>query len=250
VKIAVLGDIHANCFALRAVIAQLTVETPDAVILLGDTFGYYPWATETFRELRELDPLAILGNHDQLVLDAAAPNVAAANATAPNVTPYVWEIAQQNERDLASLPEALAWLRSLLPLREFEWGETTVRCCHGTPEDPLRGRYYPDAPPDPPWGPAAGEILLLGHTHYPLVRKTAGGGLIANPGSVGQPRDGDTRASWGLLYPQELRFEPRRTAYDVAGTIEQLEQLRWHAQAIAALRKNSPGRLRPPAKSV
>jgi len=239
VKVAVLSDIHSNCFALRAVIAEIEAEAPDAVIVLGDTFGYYPWALETYRDLRELDALAILGNHDQLVLDAESPIS----------TMYVWEIAKQNERDLAGLPEALNWLRGLLPMRVVDFDETRVRCCHGTPDDPLRGRYYPDAPPDPPWRPAGGEVLLLGHTHYPLVRKTQGGGLIANPGSVGQPRDGDTRASWGLFFPKEQRFELRRTAYDVAGTIERLEKLGWHPLATAALRKNKAGRLPQPGQT-
>jgi putative phosphoesterase len=239
VKVAVLSDIHSNCFALRTVIAEMKAETPDAVIVLGDTFGYYPWAAETFRELRALNPLAILGNHDQLVLDAESPLS----------TIYVWEIAKQNECDLARTPEALAWLRGLQAMRTIEFGSTKVHCCHGTPDDPLRGRYYPDAPPDPIWGPPQGEVLLLGHTHYPLARYTPAGGLIANPGSVGQPRDGDTRASWGLFFPEERRFEVRRTAYDVAGVIERLEKLDWHPLATAALSKTKAGRLRQPRQT-
>ena len=133
-------------------IAEIGAEAPDSVIVLGDTFGYYPWALETYRDLRELDPLAILGNHDQLVLDADSPIS----------TSYVWEIAKQNERDLAALPEAMIWLRGLPPVRLLEFDETNVRCCHGTPDDPLRGRYYPDAPPEPTLGPCGRRSSATG----------------------------------------------------------------------------------------
>jgi putative phosphoesterase len=236
VKVAVLSDIHSNCFALRAVVDELTKEDPDAVILLGDTFGYYPWALETYCIVHNLNPFAILGNHDRLVLDADPPLP----------TPIYWEIAKQNEKDLATEPEALVWLRGLLPKREWTVGGTHVLCCHGTPHDPLNGRYYPDDSKDPPWRPKANDVLLMGHTHYPLVRTVTGGGLIANPGSVGQPRDGDLRASWGLFYPLERRFELRRTSYDVEGTIEKLRDLGWHSPAIEALRKGYRGPLKRP----
>jgi putative phosphoesterase len=236
VKLAVLSDIHSNCFALHAVIEEMTAEHPDAVIVLGDTFGYYPWALETYRCVQTLLPLALLGNHDKLVIEADPP---------PAVTVH-WEIAKQNERDLATAPKALLWLHELLPRREWTIGGTQVLCCHGTPDDPLNGRYYPDDSQDPPWRPKANDVLLMGHTHYPLVRTVAGGGLIANPGSVGQPRDGDLRASWGLFYPLERRFELRRTNYDVKGTIEKLRDLGWHDLAIEALRKGYRGPLKRP----
>jgi putative phosphoesterase len=236
VKVAVLSDIHSNCFALQAVIEEMTAENPDALIVLGDTFGYYPWALETYRCVHKLHPLALLGNHDKLVIETDPPPVETVH----------WEIAKQNEQDLVADLGALLWLRELLPKREWTIGGTQVLCCHGTPDDPLNGRYYPDDSQDPPWRPKANDVLLMGHTHYPLVRTVAGGGLIANPGSVGQPRDGDLRASWGLFYPLERRFELRRTRYDVEGTIEKLRELGWHSLAIEALRKSYRGPLKRP----
>src|SRR5262249_14348656 len=116
-------------------------------------------------------------------------------------------------------------------------------CCHGTPSDPLNGRHYPDNPDDPLGRPGEWEILLMGHTHYPYVRTTEDGRLIVNPGSVGQPRDGDVRASWGWLYPHEQRFELHRTEYDVAHAVELLTRMGWCRLAIEALRKDYRGRL-------
>lgn len=235
-KIAVLSDIHSNPFALLAVVDELTAERADRVVILGDTFGYYPWAVETYRVARSLDSFALLGNHDQLVLDADPPQPA----------PSYWELAKHNERALAEhAPEALHWLATLSSKRELSAGGKRIVCCHGAPDDPLNGRYYPDNPHDPARAPGANEVLLMGHTHYPLVRTLASGGLVANPGSVGQPRDGDVRASWGWLFPEEMRFELRRTPYDVAHAVELLVQMGWCKLAIEALRKDYSGRLRP-----
>jgi putative phosphoesterase len=234
VKVAVLSDIHCNCFALRAVLDEMTAENPDAVIVLGDTFGYYPWALETYRTVRDLQPVAILGNHDKLLLDADPQ---------PSIQPH-WEIVKHNENQLAAEPTAIDWLRGLSPKRELTIEGRHVLCCHGTPDNPLNGRYYPDRPEEPPWRLGPNDILLMGHTHYPLVRTTMDGGLIANPGSVGQPRDGDLRASWGLFFPLERRFEVRRTPYDVDRTIKMLEEMGWYQLAINALRKDYRGPLR------
>ena len=235
-KIAVLSDIHSNCYALRAVLAEAVAGKPDGMIVLGDTFGYYPWAVETWRLINPFAPFAVLGNHDQLVLDVATPQP----------EPAYWRLAKRNELCLRTrAPEALEWLRSLSPYAEVMHGGHRIICCHGTPNDPLNGRYYPDTPADLARSPAAGEMLLMGHTHYPLVRVLEGGGLIINPGSVGQPRDGDLRASWGWLFVHESRFEPVRTNYDIARTIRSLTRRRWCTHAVRALRKNYCGRLKP-----
>jgi putative phosphoesterase len=235
VKIAVLSDIHSNQFALAAVVKELTAENPDLVILLGDTFGYYPWAVRTYQLACSLNPFALLGNHDKLVIDTDPPQP----------VPSYWEHAKHNELELSkAAPEALQWLHEIAPMGEFIADNKRIVCCHGTPSDPLNGRFYPDNPHYPFQCPGRDEVLLMGHTHYPLVRKIVGGGLIVNPGSVGQPRDGDLRASWGWLFPREERFELRRTAYDVEHAVELLAQLGWRKLAIEALRKDYRGRLK------
>lgn len=227
-KIAVLSDIHSNKFAMAAVLDAVILENPDLVILLGDTFGYYPWAVETFRLVSQLRAFALLGNHDKLILDT----------TPPSPVPSYWQVAKQNQRDLElNAPEALTWLNSLTSSAELAVSDRNIMCYHGTPADPLNGRYYPDSATSPDWRPGPDQIVLLGHTHYPLIRVTDSGGLIVNPGSVGQPRDGDLRASWGILFPSELRFELRRTKYDVVQAIAVLQQQNWYQIAIDGLRK-------------
>lgn len=229
-RIAILSDIHCNCFALSAVLQEVQAEQPDQIWVLGDTFGYYPWAPETYRILISTKQLrlVLLGNHDKLLLDTEPPLP----------VPSYWNVARQN-RDLLerNAPKALLWLQSLFPLARFTCQDTSLLCVHGTPEDPLQGRFYPDNKSSPGWFPKAGEILLMGHTHYPFARYTPEGGLVANPGSVGQPRDGDIRSSWALLSLPDISIEFRRTAWDVCSTVRLLERRNWYPTAINALRK-------------
>lgn len=228
-KIAVLSDIHSNCFALRSVLDDMKRESCDLVIVLGDFFGYYPWATECFRMLRTIQYMAIVGNHDQLVLDVEPPKP---------IPPY-WSVAKLNEEDLLrNEPEALKWLNSLPTHLHLILCGKSILCYHGTPENPMTGRLYPDSTTYQSWAPKANEILLLGHTHYPMTRTLADGGLIANPGSVGQPRDFDPRASWGILHLPHGRFEVRRVAYDVDAVVNLLLQMDWYVTAINGLRKH------------
>ena len=86
-----------------------------------------------------------------------------------------------------------------------------------------------------------GEVLVLGHTHYPMIQRRAGRGLLINAGSVGQPRDGDTRASWVLLEPGCLTARVIRVEYDRQEAIRQLRLMRWEQRSIAALQKDRRG---------
>jgi predicted phosphodiesterase len=234
-RIAVLSDIHSNYFALRAVLEEVRSAECDAVINLGDTFGYYPWADQTCEMLAPLDPIAVKGNHDALVA-ATVP---------PHPLPAYWDAAMHNRQllDRAS-SGAVESIRALPEFRTIQFSRVTASLFHGTPDEPVMGRYYPDDRREHAWLPSADNVVLLGHTHYPLSIHTRGGGLVANPGSVGQPRDGDVRASWGILETELLRFEIRRTCYDVEAAVKKLSELGWDEWAIRALRKEYRGPLR------
>ena len=234
-RIAILSDVHSNYHALAPVLENVRSESPDLVILLGDFFGYYPWAVETYGLVKQLDAIAIKGNHDALLTAAGSP------------APTCWHhaLAEENKRRLQrSTPAALEWLQQLPLSRTITCDGLSVHLCHGTPADPANGRYYPDDEAEHAWLPGEGELLLLGHTHYPLDRRTKSGGLVINPGSVGQPRDGDLRASWGMLDTRTLRFEVRRTPYDVHRAIRLLEDMAADSRLVHALQKNYPGPLR------
>lgn len=229
-RVALLSDIHSNVAALRAVLEDVERRRVDEVWVGGDTFGYYPWAADTFTILTATRPTGVLGNHDAWVVHGGTAPSGVAGA-----------IAEDNARDLAeNAPAALRWLAELAPLRRLRRSGWMVTIAHGTPADTLEGRYYPDDERLYDWLPGHGEVLILGQTHHPLVRRTANGGLLVNPGSVGQSRDGDPMPSWAVLDLERGRVELCRSAYDNGAAMAALRARRWDDGVTLALDKRTP----------
>jgi predicted phosphodiesterase len=225
--VAVLSDIHSNVFALEAVLRDVELADITEIWVCGDTFGYYPWAADSFRLLQGAHTVAVLGNHDGWVAD---------HQSAP--THIMGQIARRNAADLASHnPAALDWLAGLASTRTLIRNGWMITMAHGTPDNPLEGRYYPDDARSYPWLPQQGQVVVLGQTHYPLRRGDASSGLLLNPGSVGQPRDRNPMPSWALLDLATGTAELRRTAYDHIAVMERLRTLQWEDQIIQALDK-------------
>jgi len=118
------------------------------------------------------------------------------------------------------------FLAGLEPLQRFQLGEAIFVACHAVPSEPLY-HYMPEIDPITLWESelnVAGwpDFLFLGHTHLPMktrFRKT----LVVNPGSVGQPKDGDPRAAYAVWEDGEVTL--RRAAYDVEGTVRAYDGL-------------------------
>jgi putative phosphoesterase len=235
-KIGILSDIHSNKAALEAVLQDLSKEKVSGIIVLGDMLGYYPWAAETYKLLQSQNILGIIkGNHDLLVEEKTAD---------PNNKLEYYEAARLNHTDLEQNAEgALKWLEELKLITTIAVDNCKVTLCHGTPDDPANGRFFPDNKDSYSWFPKKNEILLLGHTHYPLLKKTAEGGIIFNPGSVGQSRDGDPLPSWGLWNVTENSFEIIRTKYDYKAVVNELIAMNWNKRSILALSKDYSGNL-------
>jgi predicted phosphodiesterase len=227
VLVAALSDIHSNVFALRAVLSDVKAAGAEEIWICGDTFGYHPWAADSFGLIQETKPVAVLGNHDAWVIGVQ-----------PRPVHPMGEIAAHNAQDLASnCPAALTWLESLPPVLDFDREGWRVTMVHGTPDDPLNGRYYPDDDHPYPWLPGEGQVLVLGQTHYPIARGDARRGLLLNPGSVGQPRDRNPMPSWALLDLATGRAELRRTPYDNLAAMAHLRAIGWDDRTTQALDK-------------
>ena len=227
-KIAVVSDVHANLAALQAVLNDIDAVAPGAAIWhTGDIVGYNAEPNEVVALLRDRGAVGVMGNHDAAVLgeiDVRWFNPEAAAAvkwTATHLT-----------------PESASWLHALPKISEM--GAATL--VHGSPRDPL-GEYVADAVS------ARANLLSLstpvlfhGHTHQPAYWTLRGAQptsvvidgraqpllspSLINVGSVGQPRDGDVRASW-LLWDRSDdgsavgalgTVQWRRVIYDVART--------------------------------
>ena len=210
VRIAVLSDIHGNFPALQAVFED--IEAIDAILCCGDLVGYYPDINETCTFMRKLNVSLVRGNHDAFVSGFLEPDPLKAAA-------YRTEWARAHLR-----PEHLRWLRSLPVEICCEWDGIIIRLRHANPWN--ESLYiYPDSD-------LTGielkenEILVLGHTHRPML-VNAGRGKILNPGSVGQPRDGNPRASFAILDTRTRQIDIVRKAYDVKGFQRRLEAMGW-----------------------
>jgi putative phosphoesterase len=205
VRIAVISDIHSNYDALQTVLSA--IGNYDALVCLGDLVGYGAQPNEVVTEIRSLRPKAIvMGNHDYAVATG-------------DTSGFVQHAVQAVEwtRNKIS-PENLRHIASLRAKTTFTVNGVKIALAHGSPRDPLNEYVYPDTAEfilrslveD-----SGGSILLLGHTHVPFLRKFDST-LVGNPGGVGQPRDGDARASYAILEPfAEPKFQIYRVEYDV-----------------------------------
>ena len=147
-----------------------------------------------------------MGNHD----------CAVSTGETSGFVPHAVQAVEWTRKNIS--PENLSYIASLRTKVTCTIDGAKVALTHGSPRDPLNEYIYPDTAEfilrslveD-----SGGTILLLGHTHVPFVRKFDSM-LLGNPGGVGQPRDGDARASYAILEPfAEPEFQIHRVVYDV-----------------------------------
>lgn len=217
----ILSDLHANLPALEAVLVDARDVGYDAVVVLGDLVGYGADPAAVIDCTLALDPVAMIrGNHDKVCagLEAAILFNDAARASAE------WTMATLDAAHLGILRELPQGPR--LVTEELE-------ICHGTPFD--EDHYvFDDQDASRAADAASARICLFGHTHVPAVYATAQDPVVPsgewddelrlpanapaliNVGSVGQPRDGDPRAAYGILDDERNTVRLRRVVYDVA----------------------------------
>lgn len=220
-RVAVISDVHANLHALEAVLAAIEPERPDELWCLGDVVGYGPQPSRCCAIVAAHVDVGLVGNHDLGVvggvdLDEFSPDAAdAARWTA--------EELDDDARD---------YLVSLSPSAETP----SASLFHGSPRDPVWEYVLSDESALAAIELASRPIVLVGHSHVALavgIEDELTGGLapegteielgpearwLFNPGSVGQPRDGDPRAAWLLLDVGRRRASFRRVPYDIERT--------------------------------
>jgi predicted phosphodiesterase len=215
-RLALLSDVHGNLQALEAVADALDPLAPDALLCLGDVVGYGADPGACLAWTRAECALTVMGNHDRQV---AFPD--------------------EGERFNTSAFQALRWTAEVLSDQERAWlaalpytaarGELFLS--HGSPVEPERFSYiFYRSEADRALEAIAFPYLAVGHSHVQgcyvqgerLEAPRAGvavplgpGPALMNPGSIGQPRDGDPRAAFGILDLEERTFTPERVSYDI-----------------------------------
>jgi len=208
-RYGVVADIHGNLPAFEAVIDAMPAV--DRWLCAGDVVGYNPWPAECVARIRELDAATVMGNHDRAVASDTGfrfNSMAAAGVT------YA-----RDELDC----DAIDWLDSLPNRRTIDGGEILI--VHGHPENPDRYTYPDEFEPAMLEGDA--RVTITGHTHVQGVREFDEG-VVMNPGSVGQPRDGDPEAAFAVLdigdETDDIDVETHRVAYDIDRVVAAVEE--------------------------
>jgi putative phosphoesterase len=215
-RILIVSDIHANPWALAAV--EKGAERFDHVICAGDTVNYGPAPGGVVAWLRDRGAIAVRGNHDHAVAFQADPKAS------PAKQPLALAMRDWTRTQLGRA--ALSWLTRLPLSLRWEIGGVHFAVTHATPIDPLYDyRMAPqccDAILDEVAGKVQADVLVLGHTHLPLIRRY-GHLQIVNPGSLGQPLDGDVQAPYVLW--EDGVLHARRAQYGTEPVIDTLRQL-------------------------
>lgn len=218
-RLCVFSDVHGNGPAFRAAYPKILAEGADVNIFLGDLCGYYYDQMEIFSKLRKMPNLiAIMGNHDRMFLDIL-------NGGTNLLEVYRQKYGRSMDHLLVQKHGELAdWLSSLP--KSYEAPGNIFRCFHGSPENSLEGYIYPDSPLD--FCRDLSDVLFLGHTHYKMYR-SVGDGLIINPGSLGQPRDGGWPSYAVINYPSE-KVIFREVFYDKSELVRRIDKLDVNSQ--------------------
>ncbi len=214
--IAVISDIHGNLEALEAVLEDAEREGATGTVCLGDVVGYGADPNACLERVLEVADAVVLGNHDEAAID-------------PSLAENFNEVAKT----------AIRWTHDALDPRNAEalrgikldFVEGDARFVHASPHDPPSWKYI--LTEQEAWDAfeaCSEDFCFVGHSHVPLRVLLKGGRLevwnepvvelgpeeraLINVGSVGQPRDGDWRASYALFDPEARRVIARRVEYD------------------------------------
>jgi len=224
-RIAIFSDIHANLPAMEVVAEHVRQGGYDAVYCLGDLGGYASQPNEVQALIRRMDCPTLLGNYDEGVgfnLDSCGCHyIKPFDIEMSNIS-FFW--TRENTTDANK-----AWLRDLPRELRFEIRGRRVLLCHGSPasnteylfenrSDGYLKQFTSGGKHD-----AQADIIVFGHTHVPFHRAVEGVDFV-NTGSVGRPKDGDTRAGYCVLTLEErgVSVEQIRLPYDVAAACELL----------------------------
>lgn len=226
-KYGILGDIHGNLSALRAVLAALESERVDRFISVGDVVGYGAAPRECITLLREIDAVVVKGNHDAACVGEI--DVAFFNNYARAAVRWTQGILTQSDNK---------WLAALPLVANLEHASVA----HGTYHRPELFDYVQSTTDaDPSLDAMQLPVCFVGHTHYPVTLLRLRDDLLRtaytedteidlseshraliNVGSVGQPRDEDPRAAYAVFDSDRDRVWIKRVVYDIEREAERI----------------------------
>jgi len=215
-RYAILSDIHSNLEALEAAVGYAKKQNVESWVVLGDTIGYGANPNECFEWVQKESDIYLMGNHEKAIID-------------PSLRKWFNESAR----------EAIVWTDEVMDNRfkdkikdiPYMQVKENITFAHGSPVEPERFHYllsFEDAITS--FDQMGNSICFVGHTHVPccfcesekltnylkpgIMKLQEGDRYILNPGSVGQPRDRDSRLAFGIFDDGDKTFEIVRLPYE------------------------------------
>jgi diadenosine tetraphosphatase ApaH/serine/threonine PP2A family protein phosphatase len=239
-RYAILADIHANLAAFTAVLVDIEHRgEAEEIWCLGDIVGYGPDPHQCIKLLRQTNHICVAGNHDW----AAISKIGTSEFNPEAATACHWTAQQLTLEDIQYLKD----LPQVIQKDDF----TLV---HGSPREPIWEYLLSISTATENFAHFKSQFCLVGHSHVPLVFKYSGTGtcsfsqfttnlglslaknrLIINPGAVGQPRDGDPRASYAIYDSKAKQVRLYRVPYDIGTTQARMAKYNLPMRLIARL---------------
>ncbi len=205
--IGLIADVHSNAIALKEMLFLLKELDVKKILHAGDVVGYNPYPNETIELFKKNRIISILGNHDRALItrDVSGFNPYAAYALR-------WTINEVSSENL----DYILGLGDVESMKE----KVKITLVHGSPYD-FDEYVYPEYVVPEFLHAVESDILVLGHTHIQFKKEYAEG-IVVNPGSVGQPRDGNPDAAFAILDTESGKVELKRIGYDVEKVVEDM----------------------------
>lgn len=230
--IYVFSDLHANMAALDAIFSNIDIHnfSRSIKIFAGDYVNFGPWPNETISFVRSLtNSFFVIGNQDQYILDENNSKISSLVRDERIIEHINWTRNQLSK-------ENFEWLTSLQIIRRMDTDNRKILIFHGDYENTEKGLSNKTLER------IAEEIIICGHIHKPYKKEIANK-IIINPGSVGDPLDGDNRASYSIIEMSgdNLNVEYQRINYNISLYENELENRKvpWREDIIKRIRKAS-----------
>ena len=206
--IGLISDVHSNAIALKAVLYAMKAEGLQKILHAGDIVGYNPYPDETIRLFKENNIISVMGNHDRALI----------TGDLSGFNPYAAEALKWTRRE--SAPVTFDHIKKLRTIESLSFDNKKIVMMHGSPYYLDEYIYPEDVVPDL-LSAVNSNFLVLGHTHIQF-KKEYQEGIILNPGSVGQPRDGNPDAAYAIFDMGTGHVKLKRVTYDIEKVIEDM----------------------------
>ncbi len=206
--IGIIADVHSNAVALKAVLSAMNNIGVKRILHAGDIIGYNPYPNQTVELFRDYGIESILGNHDRAMISGEYSTF----------NPYAAEALEWTMHEISH--ENSSYISGLKDTQYFRFQEIKIAMVHGSPRHVDEYVFPEDAVPEF-LSLANADVLVMGHTHIQFMKKYPEG-IIMNPGSVGQPRDGNPDAGFAVMDTCSGELELHRIPYDIEKVIDDI----------------------------